>query len=102
MYRHEVENPVGQRSFEKLKPWIVKQMKEKDRLTCGCSLHENARFALCAVAEMSRRVHSTKYGGKCIDPNAPCNRRATFPSSVHGFFEQVNEQPQVLLKSRNE
>ena len=74
---------VGQRSFLMLKPPQVKRMREKDRMTCGCSHHENLRMAIFYFLLMSRRVHE-----RCPCPeDAPCRTRGEIPSSCHELME---------------
>jgi hypothetical protein len=47
MLQHQLPaERIGLRSFMKLKPANVKRMREKDRITCGCSRHENLRLAI--------------------------------------------------------
>ena len=79
---------VGLRKFSDLVPPQVRKMDEKNRYTCGCSLHENYRLALKAVNDMSKVVHSEENGGPC-PPGALCHLRGALPKTVHEFFEQA-------------
>jgi len=79
---------VGLTLFRLLKPPQVRKMTEKNRLTCGCKEHENARKALQGLRNMTRVVHDPRHGGPC-PPNAPCRQRRPLPTSVHECIEQA-------------
>jgi hypothetical protein len=75
---------VGLRSFMNLKPDNVRRMREKDRITCGCSKHENLRLAITGFNLASLRVHENN---PCPE-GAECRIRGRVPSSCHELLDK--------------
>jgi hypothetical protein len=76
---------LGLRSFMILRPKQIRRMREKDRITCGCSHHENLRLGIGYFNMTSRRVHE---GCPC-PPDAPCQTRGTVPESCHALMDYL-------------
>jgi hypothetical protein len=59
---------IGLGSFMDLKPANVRRMRDTDRITCGCSRHENTRLAITGFNMLSARVHENNQcpeGAEC-------------------------------------
>jgi len=77
---------IGLRSFMDLKPANVRRMRDKDRITCGCSRHENMRLAITGFNTSSARIHENN---QCPE-GAECKQRGKIPGSVHEFVEKFS------------
>ena len=74
-----------------LKPANVRRMRDRDRITCGCSGHENMRLAMGFTGSMgfnmsSARIHENN---QCPE-GAECKKRGKIPGSVHEFVEKFS------------
>ena len=68
-----------------LKPANVKRMREKDRITCGCTKHENLRLAISGFNLASTRVHE----GNLCPPEAECVMRGKLPTTCHELIDKL-------------